>query len=125
MKKQIAYKVRDCKEGERAELTLEVDTLYFQKYGMVCSGCKRLKCTPSCKAEDYVQKMMYSFEALDCTGFINLRITYWSNVDGSKIQLHHKYKVTGEIRRKYNNKFDLIAEKMEEVKKVAMHNSFQ
>jgi len=120
MKKQIVHKIKDCNDGGRAELVLLIDRMYYEKRVIGCSRCHRSICLPSCNEKDYIQKKTYAFDAIDDTGMINLRITHWSNVDGSKIQPKHLYKVIGEIRGKYNNKFDLIAEKIEEVKKVVI-----
>ncbi|MBI3640658.1 MAG: hypothetical protein HY223_10185 [Thaumarchaeota archaeon] len=118
MKKQIAYKVKDCEEGGQAELVLLVDNMYPKKPVRVCSKCLRSTCLSSCKAEAYEERINYYFDALDDSGLINLRIPYWSDIDGSMIQPMNIFKVTGEIRKKYNGKFDFIAKKIEKVKKL-------
>lgn len=118
MKKQIAYKVKDCSEGGRAELVLLVDSAYNKKPVRVCSKCQRKICSTDCKAEAYEERFNYYFSALDDTGFINLRVPFWSGIEGSIIQSMNKYKIKGEIRTKFNGKFDFIAEKIEEVKKL-------
>ena len=113
---KIAKIIGECSIGKFADLHLIIIGLISSRETLVCSECLSISCKSYCRKEHYVKKLMHFYDASDLNGNrINIRSAPWSKINLAGLESGKAYRIQGQIKGKFNEKFDLIQDEIEKV----------